>query len=149
MRLNELYPFAEERQNRKRVGRGSGSGWGKTSGKGHKGQNARSGVSRDPAFEGGQMPIMRRLPKRGFKNDLFKTVYEVVNLARLAEVFGEAGEITIEDIYSRGLARKGHPVKVLGVGDISRAITVQAHAFSASAVEKIKNAGGEAKALEG
>ena len=149
MRLNELYPFPEERQNRKRIGRGSGSGWGKTSGKGHKGQNSRSGVSRDPAFEGGQMPIMRRLPKRGFKNDLFKTVYEVVNLARLAEVFGEAQEITLEDIYNRGLARKGCPVKVLGVGDISRAVTVQAHAFSASAAEKIKNAGGEAKALEG
>ena len=149
MRLNELYPFAEERQNRKRVGRGSGSGWGKTSGKGHKGQNSRSGVSRDPAFEGGQMPIMRRLPKRGFKNDMFKTVYEVINLARLVEVFGEAQEITLEDIYGRGLARKGCPVKVLGVGDISRAVTVQAHAFSASAAEKIKNAGGEAKALEG
>ena len=149
MRLNELYPFAEERQNRKRVGRGSGSGWGKTSGKGHKGQNARSGVSRDPAFEGGQMPIMRRLPKRGFKNDMFKTVYEVVNIARLEEVFSDKSEITLEDMYARGLVRGGCPVKVLGVGDISRAVTVQAHAFSASAAEKIKNAGGEARALEG
>ena len=149
MRLNELYPFAEERQNRKRVGRGSGSGWGKTSGKGHKGQNSRSGVSRDPAFEGGQMPIMRRLPKRGFKNDMFKTVYEVVNIARLEEVFSDKSEITLEDMYARGLVRGGCPVKVLGVGDISRAVTVQAHAFSASAAEKIKNAGGEARALEG
>ena len=149
MRLHELYPFAEERKTRKRVGRGSGSGLGKTSGKGHKGQNSRSGVSRDPSFEGGQMPIMRRLPKRGFKNYLFKTVYEVVNLSRLNEVFGDQAEITLEDIYSRGLVRSGRPVKVLGVGDISRAVTVQAHAFSASAVEKIKNAGGEAKALEG
>ena len=149
MRLNELYPFAEERKNRKRVGRGSGSGMGKTSGKGNKGQNSRSGVSRDPAFEGGQMPIMRRLPKRGFKNDMFKTVYEVVNIARLEEVFSDKSEITLEDIYARGLVRGGCPVKVLGVGDISRAVTVQAHAFSASAVEKIKNAGGEARSLEG
>ena len=149
MRLNELYPFAEERKNRKRVGRGSGSGMGKTSGKGHKGQNARSGVSREPAFEGGQMPIMRRLPKRGFKNDMFKTVYEVVNIARLEEVFSDKSEITLEDMYARGLVRGGCPVKVLGVGDISRAVTVQAHAFSASAAEKIKNAGGEARALEG
>ncbi len=149
MRLNELYPFAEERKNRKRVGRGSGSGMGKTSGKGNKGQNSRSGVSRDPAFEGGQMPIMRRLPKRGFKNDMFKTVYEVVNIARLEEVFSDKSEITLEDMYARGLVRGGCPVKVLGVGDISRAVTVQAHAFSASAAEKIKNAGGEARALEG
>jgi large subunit ribosomal protein L15 len=149
MRLHELYPFAEERKKRKRVGRGSGSGRGKTSGKGHKGQNSRSGVSRDPSFEGGQMPIMRRLPKRGFNNVMFKTVYEIINLGRLNEVFGEAQEITLEDIYNRGLARKGRPVKVLGVGEFSRAITVQAHAFSASAAEKIKNAGGEAKALEG
>ncbi len=149
MRLNELYPFAEERKNRKRVGRGSGSGMGKTSGKGNKGQNSRSGVSRDPAFEGGQMPIMRRLPKRGFKNDMFKTVYGVVNIARLEEVFADKSEITLEDIYARGLVRSGCPVKVLGVGDISRAVTVQAHAFSASAIEKIKNAGGEARSLEG
>lgn len=149
MRLNELYPFAEERKNRKRVGRGSGSGTGKTSGKGHKGQNSRSGVSRDPAFEGGQMPIMRRLPKRGFKNDMFKTVYAVINIARLEEVFAGKGEITLEDIYASGLARKGSAVKVLGVGDISRAVTVQAHAFSATAAEKIKNAGGEARSLEG
>ena len=149
MRLNELYPFAEERKNRKRVGRGSGSGMGKTSGKGNKGQNSRSGVSRDPAFEGGQMPIMRRLPKRGFKNDMFKTVYEVVNIARLEEVFSDKSEITLEDLYARGLVRGGCPVKVVGVGDISRAVTVQAHAFSASAAEKIKNAGGEARALEG
>ena len=95
------------------------------------------------------MPIMRRLPKRGFKNYLFKTVYEVINLSRLNEVFGDQANITLEDIYSRGLARNGRPVKVLGVGEVSRAVTVQAHAFSASAVEKIKNAGGEAKALEG
>ena len=149
MRLNELYPFAEERQNRKRVGRGSGSGWGKTSGKGHKGQNSRSGVSRDPAFEGGQMPIMRRLPKRGFKNYPFRTRYSVISLARLIEAFEGKTEISLEDIYARGLAKTGTPVKVLGDGEVTAALKVEAHKFSASAKEKLQGAGGEAKALEG
>lgn len=149
MQLHELYPFAEERKARKRVGRGSGSGLGKTSGKGHKGQNARAGAGKGPGFEGGQMPLQRRLPKRGFSNYRFKNGYDVVNLDRLAEVFADKGEVSLEDIYASGLATNGAAVKVLGRGEISVALKVEAHKFSASAVEKIQNAGGEAKALEG
>lgn len=149
MQLHELYPFDEERKNRKRVGRGSGSGWGKTSAKGHKGQNSRSGGGVRPGFEGGQMPLARRLPKRGFSNARFKAPYDVINLDRLVEAFDGKAEISLEDIYARGLAKNGAAVKVLGRGEISAAVKVEAHKFSASAVEKIKAAGGEAKALEG
>lgn len=149
MQLHELYPFDEERKARKRVGRGSGSGLGKTSGKGHKGQNARAGGGVRPGFEGGQMPLQRRLPKRGFSNYRFKNDYCVVNLDRLVEVFAGKAEVSLEDIYASGLATNGAAVKVLGRGDIAVALKVEAHKFSASAVEKIQNAGGEAKALEG
>ncbi|ABB39035.1 ribosomal protein L15 [Oleidesulfovibrio alaskensis G20] len=149
MRLHELYPFDEERKQRKRVGRGSGSGWGCTSGKGNKGQNARSGGGVRPGFEGGQMPLQRRLPKRGFKNYLFKARYEVINLGQLVGAFEGKTEITLDDIYARGLARAGAAVKVLGNGECNVAVKVEAHKFSASAVEKIQKAGGEAKALEG
>ena len=149
MRLHELYPFAEERASRKRVGRGSGSGLGCTSGKGNKGQNARAGGGVRPGFEGGQMPLQRRLPKRGFKNAPFKATYEVINLDRLVASFEGKTDITLEDIYARGLCKAGASVKILGVGDVSVALTVEAHKFSASAAEKIRNAGGEAKALEG
>lgn len=149
MRLHELYPFAEERASRKRVGRGSGSGLGCTSGKGNKGQNARAGGGVRPGFEGGQMPLQRRLPKRGFKNAPFKATYEVINLDRLVASFEGKTDITLEDIYERGLCKAGASVKILGVGEVSVALTVEAHKFSASAAEKIRNAGGEAKALEG
>ncbi len=149
MRLHELYPFAEERASRKRVGRGSGSGLGCTSGKGNKGQNARAGGGVRPGFEGGQMPLQRRLPKRGFKNAPFKATYEVINLDRLVASFEGKTNITLEDIYERGLCKAGASVKILGVGEVSVALTVEAHKFSASAAEKIRNAGGEAKALEG
>lgn len=149
MRLHELYPFAEERASRKRVGRGSGSGLGCTSGKGNKGQNARAGGGVRPGFEGGQMPLQRRLPKRGFKNAPFKATYEVINLERLVASFEGKTEITLEDIYERGLCKAGASVKILGVGEVSAPLTVEAHKFSSSAAEKIRNAGGEAKALEG
>lgn len=149
MRLHELYPFAEERASRKRVGRGSGSGLGCTSGKGNKGQNARAGGGVRPGFEGGQMPLQRRLPKRGFKNAPFKATYEVINLDRLVASFEGKTDITLEDIYARGLCKAGASVKILGVGEVSVALTVEAHKFSASAAEKIRNAGGKAKALEG
>lgn len=148
MRLHDLYPFPEERKTRKRVGRGSGSGLGCTSGKGNKGQNARAGGGVRPGFEGGQMPLQRRLPKRGFKN-MFAVKYEVINLARLLAAFEGMAEITLDDIYDRGLCSLGSAVKILGEGDVTTAIKVEAHKFSASAVEKIRNAGGEAKALEG
>ena len=149
MQLNDLYPFPEERKTRKRVGRGSGSGLGKTSGKGHKGQNARAGGGVPAGFEGGQMPLQRRLPKRGFKNYPFRTRYTVINLTTLIQLFEGKTEITLDDIYTRGLAKAGSPVKVLGNGDVTVALKVEAHKFSASAKEKLHNAGGEAKALEG
>ena len=149
MQLNDLYPFPEERKTRKRVGRGSGSGLGKTSGKGHKGQNARAGGGVPAGFEGGQMPLQRRLPKRGFKNYPFRTRYSVVSLARLVQVFADKAEVSLEDIYECGLAKAGTPVKVLGDGEVSAAMKVEAHKFSASAKEKLQGAGGEAKALEG
>ena len=149
MNLNELYPFPEERKTRKRVGRGAGSGLGCTAGKGNKGQNARAGGGVRPGFEGGQMPLQRRLPKRGFKNALFKVTYDVVNLDRLIAAFEGKTEIALEDFYERGLAAYGHPVKVLGDGDLSVALKVEAHKFSRTAAEKIRQAGGEAKELEG
>ena len=148
MRLHELYPFPEERKARKRVGRGGGSGWGCTSVKGNKGQNSRSGGGVRPGFEGGQMPLARRLPKRGFKN-LFRTEYAPVTVGRLLEMFEGKTEITLDDIYERGLCKAGAPVKILGQGEVTAAVTIEAHRFSASAIEWIKAAGGEAKALEG
>ena len=149
MQLNDLYPFPEERKTRKRVGRGSGSGLGKTSGKGHKGQNARAGGGVPAGFEGGQMPLQRRLPKRGFKNHPFRNRYSVISLARLAQAFEGQTDISLEDIYARGLAKVGTPVKILGDGELTVALKVEAHKFSASAKEKLQGAGGEAKALEG
>lgn len=147
MRLHELYPFPEERKNRKRLGRGSGSGTGKTAGKGHKGQNARAGGGVRPGFEGGQMPLARRLPKRGFKN-LFREEYEVVNIGRLLAMFDGKDEITLADMYERGVVKNGAAVKVLATGEIDKAVTIEAHRFSASAAEKIAKAGGSAKAVE-
>ena len=149
MQLHSLYPFPEERKTRKRVGRGSGSGLGCTAGKGNKGQNARAGGGVPAGFEGGQMPLQRRLPKRGFKNVPFRNRYSVVNLADLVSHFEGQSSISLEDIYARGLAANGSPVKVLGDGDLKAPLTVEAHKFSASAREKLQNAGGEAKALEG
>ena len=148
MQLHDLYPFLGERTVKKRVGRGAGSGLGGTAGKGHKGQNARAGGGVPAGFEGGQMPLQRRLPKRGFKNAPFKVRYETINLDRLLSAFAGISMISLDDIYARGLARRGAPVKILGKGEIDAAVTVEAHTFSASAVEKIQKAGGQAKALE-
>ena len=148
MNLHDLYPFPEERKSRKRVGRGSGSGLGGTAGKGHKGQNARSGGGVRPGFEGGQMPLQRRLPKHGFSNYPFKAEYAVVNLDRLQKAFGDQREISLDDIYARGLCPFGRAVKILGGGELAVALKVEAHKFSKSAVEKIRKAGGEARELE-
>lgn len=148
MQLHDLYPFPEERKTRRRVGRGSGSGLGCTAGKGNKGQNARAGGGVPAGFEGGQMPLQRRLPKRGFKNYPFRNRYEVVNLGDIVSHFEGKTDITLEDIYGRGLAKNGCPVKVLGNGEVTAALTIEAHKFSASAVEKLQKAGGSAKALE-
>jgi large subunit ribosomal protein L15 len=129
----------------KRVGRGMGSGMGKTSTRGHKGQGSRSGSSLMRGFEGGQMPLHRRLPKRGFTN-IFKKEYEVVNLSRIAEL-GET-EITPEVLHKRGvISKKNGLVKILGVGELSSAITIHAHKFSGSASEKITKAGGKAEVI--
>ena len=148
MQLHNLFPFPEERKTRRRVGRGSGSGLGCTAGKGHKGQNARSGGGVRPGFEGGQMPLQRRLPKHGFKNFLFKVTYQAINLNSLLAAFEGKTEITLDDIYARGLARMGKPVKVLSRGEVKSAVKVEAHKFSAAAAEKIRNAGGEVSELE-
>lgn len=147
MQLHNLYPFPEERKTRRRVGRGPGSGLGGTSGRGHKGQNARSGGGVRPGFEGGQMPLQRRLPKHGFKNALFKIVYNVVNINTLLAMFPDKTSITLEDIYERGIASRKEMVKILSDGDIAKPITVEAHRFSKKAAEKILAAGGTVKEL--
>lgn len=146
MKLHEIYPFPEERKAKKRLGRGSGSGWGCTSGKGNKGQNSRAGGGVRPGFEGGQMPLQRRLPKGGFKNP-FRVVYAPVNLDTLSELFAGKAEITLDDIYERGLCPFGALVKVLGRGELKGAVSIEAHRFSASAKSKITSAGGQTKAL--
>jgi large subunit ribosomal protein L15 len=133
---------------RKRIGRGPGSGKGKTSGKGHKGQKARTGHHGIPAwFEGGQMPIQRRVPKRGFKNP-FRTEYEIVNLDDLQAL--EESDITLELLHERRLIDlgRGRPVKILGNGELDRKVTVRAHKVSASARTKIEAAGGSVELLE-
>jgi len=133
-------------ENKKRVGRGMGSGMGKTSTRGHKGQGSRSGSRQKRGFEGGQMPLHRRLPKRGFFN-IFRTEYQVVNLAELAEL-GEK-EITLEVLRKARLVKgKNSLIKVLGDGELRSAITVHAHKFSKSAQEKITKAGGKAEIIQ-
>jgi large subunit ribosomal protein L15 len=140
MNLSNLRAPRKATEKRKRVGRGMGSGMGKTSTRGHKGQRSRSGSRMMRGFEGGQMPLHRRLPKRGFTN-IFKTEYEVVNLGRLADL-GQ-NEITPESLRKAGVVTsKTSKVKVLGQGELSKAITVHAHKFSKSAQEKIEKAGG-------
>jgi large subunit ribosomal protein L15 len=141
MNLSNIRAPKNSSEKRKRVGRGMGSGMGKTSTRGHKGQRSRSGSRMMRGFEGGQMPLHRRLPKRGFVN-IFKKEYTVVNLSRLAEL-GET-TVTPEVLYNAGiLKKKGGMVKVLGNGDINIAVTVSAHKFSESAQEKITKAGGK------
>ena len=145
MNLSTLKAPRKASENRKRVGRGMGSGMGKTSTRGHKGQGSRSGSRLMRGFEGGQMPLHRRLPKRGFVN-IFRTEYEVVNLERLAEL-GES-EITPEVLRKAGVvSSKNSLVKVLGQGELSSAITVHAHKFSKSAQEKIEKAGGKVQVV--
>jgi large subunit ribosomal protein L15 len=145
MNLSNLHAPRKASEKRKRVGRGMGSGMGKTSTRGHKGQGSRSGSRLMRGFEGGQMPLHRRLPKRGFAN-IFKAEYEVVNLERLASL-GES-EITPESLRKAGVvSSKKTLVKVLGQGELKSAITVRAHRFSKSAREKIEKAGGKAELL--
>ena len=145
--LSNLRAPRKANTGRKRVGRGMGSGMGKTSTRGHKGQGSRSGSSLMRGFEGGQMPLHRRLPKRGFTN-IFRTEYTIVNLDRIAGL--GVKEIAIEDYLRLGLASsKKAPIKILGSGELTAAVTVHAHKFSKSAAEKIEKAGGKAVVVGG
>ncbi len=147
MKLHELSPAAGSTKARKRIGRGAGSGQGKTAGKGHKGQKARAGRGMRPGFEGGQMPLQRRLPKRGF-NNIFRTEMAIVNVAALDKAF-EAGEtVTVDALVEKGLVKKVlDGVKVLGNGELTKALTVQANAFSETAKQKIEALGGKAEVI--
>ncbi|MGB8261410.1 MAG: 50S ribosomal protein L15 [Terracidiphilus sp.] len=145
--LSNLRAPKKANTGRKRVGRGMGSGMGKTSTRGHKGQGSRSGTSMMRGFEGGQMPLHRRLPKRGFTN-IFRVEYTVVNLDRIAAL--EVSEIALDDYRKLGLASSRKPlIKILGSGELTAPVTIEAHKFSKSAIEKIVKAGGKAVVLGG
>jgi large subunit ribosomal protein L15 len=147
MDLSNLKPAEGSKFSRKRVGRGPGSGNGKTAGRGNKGAQSRSGYSYKRGFEGGQMPLHRRLPKRGFNNQ-FRTEYAVVNLDQLEAQFDTGATVTVDSLREAGLIHgKRLPIKVLGRGEITKALTVQADKFSGKAAEKIAAAGGKAEAL--
>jgi len=143
--LSSLKNNPGARKNPKRVGRGSGSGWGKTCGRGQKGQKSRSGGKPHPWFEGGQMPLQRRLPKRGFTN-IFKKSYDLVNLKTLAGLKVD-GALTPQVLKEKGLVRDIGAVKVLGDGELTGAIEIHAHKFSQSALQKIEKSGGKAIVL--
>ncbi|MBN1384947.1 MAG: 50S ribosomal protein L15 [Elusimicrobia bacterium] len=143
MKLCDLKPAVGSKHRRKLLGRGEGSGHGGSATKGMKGQNSRSGRGTRPGFEGGQMPLMRRIPKRGFKN-IFRREYEVINLKTLDEVFDSNSEITKTVLIEKGLIKsKQKPIKVLADGDIKKPLKITADRFSKSAIEKTKKAGGE------
>jgi large subunit ribosomal protein L15 len=147
MDLSNLKPAQGAKQKRKRVGRGPGSGNGKTAGRGNKGAQSRSGYSYKRGFEGGQMPLHRRLPKRGF-NNIFRIEFAVVNLDQLEERFAAGATVTPESLREAGLVRRARlPIKVLGRGEVSKALVVHAHKFSGKAAEKLAAAGGRAEAI--
>ena len=149
MSLNNLRPPKGAKHSKRRVGRGHGSGYGKTAGRGHKGAQSRSGFSFKRGFEGGQMPLHRRVPKRGFTNP-FRVEYAIVNLDTLAEVFDAGSDVTPELLRERGLVREKRAlIKVLGRGDVTKKLTVRAHKFSDTAAQKIAAAGGVAEVIAG
>ena len=149
MDLSNLKPAERSKFSKKRVGRGQGSGNGVQAGRGHKGAKSRSGFKFKRGFEGGQMPLHRRIPKRGFHN-IFRVEYAVVNLDTLGEVFDAGSEVTPEVLRERGLVRHATaPVKVLGRGEFNKKLTVRAHKFSGSAAQKISAAGGAAEVIGG
>ncbi len=142
--LNNLHPAKGSTHKKKRVGRGPGSGLGKTSGRGHKGQKSRSGYSSRPGFEGGQMPLQRRLPKRGFTN-IFKKQWIEISLAKIEASFNAGDEVTPEVLHDRGLIKKAkHDLVILGTGEITKALKISAHRFTKTAREKIEKVGGTA-----
>ena len=146
MKMHELSPAIGSVKEAKRIGRGHGSGNGKTAGKGHKGQKARAGHGMRPGFEGGQMPLQRRIPKRGF-NNIFAEEWAAVNLSAL-EVFEDGAVVDAAALAEKGIIRKASlPVKVLGNGNLTKKLTVKLNAFSASAAEKINSVGGKAEVI--
>ena len=146
MKLNELSPVPGSVKDSKRIGRGHGSGQGKTAGKGHKGQKARSGANKGAGFEGGQMPLQRRVPKRGF-NNIFASKIVAVNLSSLNK-FEDGAVVDAAALIEKGIIKKAYDgVKILGNGEISKKLTVKASAFSSSATQKIEAAGGKAEVL--
>ena len=147
MRLSTLSPTPGSHKRGKRLGDGSGSGHGQTSTRGQKGQRARSGDGKLVGFEGGQTPLIRRIPKRGFRNTAFATRYQVVCLGDLERVFGNQREVGLDALRMHKLIRGAAPVKILGDGELKHALTVKAHAFSSSAKDKIAKAGGAAEIL--
>jgi large subunit ribosomal protein L15 len=146
MSLNDLRPPKGMKHGKKRIGRGQGSGNGKTAGRGHKGAKSRSGFKFKRGFEGGQMPLHRRVPKRGFHNP-FRVAYDVVNLDQLGAKFDADAVVTPDTLRERGLVPGGRPIKILARGDVGKKLTVRAHKFSGKAAEKIAAAGGAAEAL--
>lgn len=148
MKLNELSPSVPKK-NRKRVGRGNSSGWGKTAGKGSNGQNSRAGGGVKPYFEGGQMPIYRRFPKRGFSNAIFKKEYTIISLSFLNENFENGEEVSLETLFNKCLIKKGRDgVKVLGNGELNKKLTVKVHKISKSAKAAIEAQGGTVELVE-
>jgi len=147
MNLSDLKPAVGSKHRRKIVGRGRGSGHGGSATRGMKGQNSRSGRATRPGFEGGQMPLMRRLPKRGFTN-IFKKEFEIVNIGKLSEIFEPDTEINKKVLAEKGLIKSKLPLKILGEGEIKKPLKITADKFSKSAVEKIFTAGGKAVTAE-
>ena len=149
MNLNDVHHGIQKNKSRKRIGRGPGSGHGKTAGRGHKGQGSRSGSSVSPIFEGGQMPLVRRIPKRGFHNRWAETV-ATVNIAALERHFQSGEEVSPEALRGKGLVRGSYDLlKILGDGELTKNLKVSAHKFSRQAAEKIEKAGGQAVVLPG
>ncbi len=149
MNLNDVHRGIQKYKKRKRIGRGTGSGHGKTCGRGHKGQKSRAGYSRRATFEGGQMPLVRRIPKRGFNNRWAQTV-AIVNLRDLEDRFDDGDEVTPDSLKANNLAKGRYQVlKVLADGELTKKLTVSAHKFSRQALEKIEKAGGQAVVLPG
>lgn len=148
MNLSDLRPAEGAKHKAKRVGCGIGSGNGKTAGRGTKGYGSRAGSAIRPGFEGGQMPLVRRTPKRGFNNYNFAKVYQIANLGDIAEIFKEGAVITVNELFSYGLVRNmDTPVKILGDGELDKPLTIKAEAFSKSAAQKIAAAGGTAEVI--
>ncbi len=146
--LSNLQPTPGARRRRLRLGMGEGSGTGQTATRGQKGQRSRSGDGKLVGFEGGQTPLLRRIPKRGFTNGMFKTVYQLVSLETLERVFKNKAEISLDDLRVHGLVKGRRPVKILGDGEVARKLTVSAHAFSGPAKAKIEKAGGKAEVVK-